>query len=193
MHDGAAFSVRVETCRAADLPGPLAAFHGSVAEVRRDEVGYARLTSGIVFELPDAATVVARWRETIEALRSVMSSVVGISGASGVIYGVRMLEVLRLVPDVETHLVMTPAARETVSLETDLDPREVDELADVVLPLRRHRGRAFERLLPARRDGRRPVLDEDALGDRLLAVGQLTRARRGRRTERAASARRCAA
>jgi flavin prenyltransferase len=60
-----------------------------------------------------------------------MKLVVGISGASGAIYGVRMLEVLRLVPDVQTHLIMTPAARETISLETDFDPREVDELADV--------------------------------------------------------------
>jgi flavin prenyltransferase len=60
-----------------------------------------------------------------------MRLVVGISGASGVIHGVRMLEVLRLVPDVETHLITTPAARETISLETDFDPREVDELADV--------------------------------------------------------------
>ncbi len=60
-----------------------------------------------------------------------MKLVVGISGASGVIYGVRMLEVLRLVPDVETHLIVTPAGRETIGLETDFGPREVDELADV--------------------------------------------------------------
>jgi flavin prenyltransferase len=60
-----------------------------------------------------------------------MKLVVGISGASGVIYGIRMLEVLRVVPEVETHLVMTAAARETVSLETGFDPREVEELADV--------------------------------------------------------------
>jgi len=36
---------------------------------------------------------------------------VGMSGASGVIYGIRMLEGLQDVPDVETHLVMTPAAK----------------------------------------------------------------------------------
>jgi 4-hydroxy-3-polyprenylbenzoate decarboxylase len=61
-----------------------------------------------------------------------MRLLIGISGATGVVYGVRMLEVLRLVPTTEVHLIMTPAARETVRLETDLDPREVDQLADVV-------------------------------------------------------------
>ena len=61
-----------------------------------------------------------------------MRLLVGMSGSSGAIYGVRLLEVLRLVPDVETHLVTTPAARETIGLETGWDPREVDELADCV-------------------------------------------------------------
>jgi len=61
-----------------------------------------------------------------------MRLLVGISGASGVIHGVRLLEVLQLLPEVETHLVMSPAARETVSLETDRSPREVEELADVL-------------------------------------------------------------
>ncbi len=70
VHDGAAFTVRVEASRGPNLPGPLAVFDGRVAGVRRDEVGYARLTSGITFDLPDAPAVVARWRETIEALRS---------------------------------------------------------------------------------------------------------------------------
>ena len=45
--------------------------------------------------------------------------IVGISGASGSIYGVRLLEVLRGVPNVETHLVMSPSARRTLGMETD--------------------------------------------------------------------------
>src|SRR6266851_6871575 len=56
--------------------------------------------------------------------------IVGISGASGAIYGIRLLEVLRGAADVETHLVLTPAARRTVPLETDLSVRSVEALAD---------------------------------------------------------------
>lgn len=58
--------------------------------------------------------------------------IVGISGASGAIYGVRLLQVLRDVADVETHLVMSRAARQTLSLETDLSLRDVQALSDVV-------------------------------------------------------------
>lgn len=58
--------------------------------------------------------------------------IIGISGASGVIYGVRMLEVLRGVPDIETHLIMSNAARQTLALETDLQLRDVQSLAHVV-------------------------------------------------------------
>ena len=58
--------------------------------------------------------------------------IVGISGASGAIYGVRLLQVLRNVPGVETHLVMSQAARQTLSLETDLSLRDVQALSDVV-------------------------------------------------------------
>jgi flavin prenyltransferase len=56
--------------------------------------------------------------------------VVGISGASGVIYGVRLLEALRPLP-VETHLVMTRTAEVTLAHETDLKVSDVRRLADV--------------------------------------------------------------
>lgn len=58
--------------------------------------------------------------------------IVGLSGASGAIYGVRLLKVLRNVAEVETHLVMSQAARQTLSLETELSLRDVQALADVV-------------------------------------------------------------
>jgi flavin prenyltransferase len=58
--------------------------------------------------------------------------VVGISGASGVIYGVRLLEVLRGVTDIETHVVVTPSARRTLAAETDLPPRHIEAISDVV-------------------------------------------------------------
>ncbi len=56
--------------------------------------------------------------------------IVGISGASGVIFGVRLLELLRPLP-VETHLVMTKTADLTLACETDLEPADVRALADV--------------------------------------------------------------
>jgi 4-hydroxy-3-polyprenylbenzoate decarboxylase len=58
--------------------------------------------------------------------------IVGISGASGVVYGIRLLEVLAKVPDIETHLVMSPAARATILQETAWNPRDVEALAGVV-------------------------------------------------------------
>lgn len=58
--------------------------------------------------------------------------IVGISGASGANYGVRLLQVLRDVAEVETHLVMSQAARQTLTLETDFSLRDVQSLATVV-------------------------------------------------------------
>jgi 4-hydroxy-3-polyprenylbenzoate decarboxylase len=56
--------------------------------------------------------------------------VVGITGASGVIFGIRLLEVLARQPNVETHLLLSPAARQTIELETDRKASEVELLAD---------------------------------------------------------------
>ena len=58
--------------------------------------------------------------------------IIGISGATGAIYGIRMLEVLRNVSEVETHVVITPAARRTIALETDYTPEQVEAQADQV-------------------------------------------------------------
>jgi flavin prenyltransferase len=59
---------------------------------------------------------------------STVRLVVGISGASGAVYGIRALEILRK-SKVETHLLLTKAARETIRLETDYKPAEVERLA----------------------------------------------------------------
>ncbi len=61
-----------------------------------------------------------------------MRLIVGISGASGVVFGVRMLEVLRDQADVETHLVISNGGKLNISLETDWSVKDVEALADEV-------------------------------------------------------------
>jgi len=58
--------------------------------------------------------------------------IVGLSGATGSIFGIRILEVLKPITDVETHLVMSKAARMTLQVETPYTGKEVEEMADVV-------------------------------------------------------------
>jgi len=61
-----------------------------------------------------------------------MRLIVAMSGASGVIYGVRLLEVLKAESNVETHLVMSDSARMNINLETDWSAKDVLALADHV-------------------------------------------------------------
>ncbi|WP_079177076.1 non-oxidative hydroxyarylic acid decarboxylases subunit B [Streptomyces sp. MUSC 14] len=57
--------------------------------------------------------------------------ILGMTGATGAVFGVELLRRLREQPDVETHLVLSQWARATIHLETDLSVREVTDLADV--------------------------------------------------------------
>jgi len=58
--------------------------------------------------------------------------IIAMTGASGAIYGIRILEILHDDPLVETHLVISPAAHITIQQETDHDPDEVLALADII-------------------------------------------------------------
>ncbi len=55
--------------------------------------------------------------------------IIGITGASGAIYGIRALEVLQRVADVETHLILSPAGARTVAEETDYSLERIRGLA----------------------------------------------------------------
>ncbi|WP_066284161.1 MULTISPECIES: UbiX family flavin prenyltransferase [Arsenophonus] len=58
--------------------------------------------------------------------------IVGLTGASGAIYGIRLLEVLYDIDYIETHLIISSAAKQTLSLETNYSLRDVQTLANVV-------------------------------------------------------------
>ena len=56
--------------------------------------------------------------------------VIGITGASGAVYAIRLLELLKAHPLVETHLIISQAAKQTISAETNYSLSQVRELAD---------------------------------------------------------------
>ena len=58
--------------------------------------------------------------------------IVGLSGATGSIFGIRILQVLQPIPDIETHLVMSKAAKMTLQVETPHSAKDVEDMADVV-------------------------------------------------------------
>lgn len=61
-----------------------------------------------------------------------MRLIVGMTGATGAVLGVRLLEHLKELPEVETHLVLSHWARSTAELETGRSVREIGALADAV-------------------------------------------------------------
>jgi 4-hydroxy-3-polyprenylbenzoate decarboxylase len=58
--------------------------------------------------------------------------VVGMSGSSGVIYGIRILDILKENPEVQTHLILSQAAKMNIGIETDWAVQDVEQLADEV-------------------------------------------------------------
>jgi flavin prenyltransferase len=62
--------------------------------------------------------------------------VIGMSGATGAIYGIRLLELLKARADVETHLVITDMGRATIKLETEYAIQDVEKLAGHVYAIK---------------------------------------------------------
>ena len=58
--------------------------------------------------------------------------IVAITGASGVVYGIRALEILRAQREIESHVILSPAAARTIAEETEFDIESVKKLADVL-------------------------------------------------------------
>ncbi|MBX7234113.1 MAG: UbiX family flavin prenyltransferase [Caldilineales bacterium] len=58
--------------------------------------------------------------------------IIALSGASGQIYGIRLLEILKQTAEIETHVVISPSAAMTIAQETSYTPKQVEALADVL-------------------------------------------------------------
>lgn len=64
------------------------------------------------------------------AKNNIKRVVIGITGSTGVIYGVRLLEVLNAIDGIETHLILSPAARQTLAVETSYKVNYLESLAN---------------------------------------------------------------
>ena len=60
----------------------------------------------------------------------ILKLLIGITGTTGVIYGIRLLQTLKTTPDIKTHLVITPAGEQTIAIETEYCADDVRSLAD---------------------------------------------------------------
>ena len=65
-----------------------------------------------------------------------VSAIAGISGATGVVYGIRLLEILRGNADVQTHLVISAPGKRTIVEETAYTVRDVEAMAHLIAPAR---------------------------------------------------------
>jgi len=64
-----------------------------------------------------------------------MELIIGITGASGVIYGIRLLQVLSAIDGINTHLIISGEAETNIKYETDWAIRDVEKLADHIYPI----------------------------------------------------------
>ncbi len=64
-----------------------------------------------------------------------MKILIGINGASGVLYGIRLLQVLSSIQKIETHLIITPAGEQTIEIETGFKVAEIKALASYSYPI----------------------------------------------------------
>lgn len=62
--------------------------------------------------------------------------IIALTGASGVIYGIRAMQLLREVKDIETHVILSPSALRTAQDEVDMDADTIRGLADVLYSFR---------------------------------------------------------
>lgn len=58
--------------------------------------------------------------------------IVALTGSSGVIYGIRLLEILRIIREFETHLIISDTAKKIIEYETKLSIKDIESLSDIV-------------------------------------------------------------
>ena len=61
-----------------------------------------------------------------------MKIVIGITGATGAIYGIRLIEAIKGLPDVEVHLIVSSIGKKTIQIETKLSYDLIEKLADCI-------------------------------------------------------------
>ncbi|MCV2500172.1 MAG: UbiX family flavin prenyltransferase [Candidatus Lightella neohaematopini] len=58
--------------------------------------------------------------------------IIAISGSSGVIYGIRLLQILKETANIQTHLIISNAAKKTIELETNLPVKKIEKLSNII-------------------------------------------------------------